>query len=204
MVKRLLLNLIFLLFVLHAAAKNLDGIIIKGRDSIKVTFRVPIGLLSGEPLYEKIQHKIDYYDAAGKRKKLRADDADEIQFNFNGQTIRMLSRLNSLALGNLFSSSINIFLKLEINGPVKLFKYYFTASRPSVGVGMGSAPYIEVSSVLQKGNGALVLPSGFGMKKQMMDYFSDCPALVEKIQSKDFRMKEIEDMVNYYNLECSK
>ncbi|MBY0478404.1 MAG: hypothetical protein K2Q24_12215 [Chitinophagaceae bacterium] len=202
--KKLLLNLIFLLFLLTAGAKDLDGIIIKGKDSIKVTFRVPVGLLSGEPLYEKIQHKIDYYDAAGKRKKLKSDDADEIQFSFNGQTIRMLSRVNSLALGNLFSSSTNIFLKLEINGPVKLFKYYFTAARPGVGVGMGGGTYTEVSSVLQKGNGTLIMPAGFGMKKQMMDYFSDCKALVEKIDSKEFRMKELEDMVNYYNLECSK
>lgn len=197
MIKKLLFNLAFLLFLTTVNAGKIDGIILKGSDTIKVKFNIPMGLISGEPIYEKIQHKITYFDASGKRKTLKADDATEIRFDINGNTVRMLSRLNSLGLGNIFSSGTNIFLKLEIDGPLKMFKYHFTSSQ-------GGAVYLDSDFILQKGNDVLMQPSIFSFKREMTEYFSNCPKLVEKIESKDFRKKHLEEIVNYYNSECSK
>lgn len=197
MIKKLLFNLAFLLFLTTVNAGKIDGIILKGSDTIKVKFNIPMGLISGEPIYEKIQHKITYFDASGKRKTLKADDATEIRFDINGNTVRMLSRLNSLGLGNIFSSGTNIFLKLEIDGPLKMFKYHFTSNQ-------GGAVYLDSDFILQKGNDVLMQPSIFSFKREMTEYFSNCPKLVEKIESKDFRKKHLEEIVNYYNSECSK
>lgn len=58
--------------------------------------------------------------------------------------------------------------------------------------------------VLQKGEGDLKRPKGLTFKKDMADYFSDCPALIEKIESKDFRKNDLEFVVRFYNSNCGK
>lgn len=40
-------------------------------------------------------------------------------------------------------------------------------------------------------------------KNAASTYFSDCPVLVEKIQSKEFKKKHVRDIVNFYNLQCN-
>ncbi|MCF6280406.1 MAG: hypothetical protein L3J14_08675 [Flavobacteriaceae bacterium] len=39
-------------------------------------------------------------------------------------------------------------------------------------------------------------------KKSASKYFKDCPKLVKKIESKKFRRRDIEDIVNFYNKNC--
>jgi hypothetical protein len=56
--------------------------------------------------------------------------------------------------------------------------------------------------ILQKGNGELKRPKGLTFKKDMINYFSDCPKLVEKIESKDFRKDDLESIVRFYNSNC--
>jgi len=36
----------------------------------------------------------------------------------------------------------------------------------------------------------------------LIEYFSDCPALVEKIENKDFHKKDLEFIVTFYNSNC--
>ena len=140
-----------------------------------MTFNIPFNFLSREPNYEKLQYKVKYFDPAGKKVVLKADNAKEIQFQFAGENVRMLSRYNSIGIGNIFSMSTHIFLKLEMDGKLKL----------------------------QKENGELKRPKGMSFRKDMTEYFSDCPALVEKIEDKDFRKSDLEMMVNFYNSNCS-
>jgi hypothetical protein len=58
--------------------------------------------------------------------------------------------------------------------------------------------------IFHKGNGELKSPKTLGWRKDMIEYFSDCPALREKIESKDLRRKEIEAIVLYYNNNCAR
>ena len=39
-------------------------------------------------------------------------------------------------------------------------------------------------------------------KKAASDYFSDCPVLVEKIQQKEYKKKDIEAVIRFYNNNC--
>lgn len=39
-------------------------------------------------------------------------------------------------------------------------------------------------------------------KKAAIDYFKDCPSLIEKVKSKKFTKKNIKEMVVFYNTEC--
>ena len=40
-------------------------------------------------------------------------------------------------------------------------------------------------------------------KKAAGGYFADCPSLVKKIQTKEYKKRDIEEIVSYYNSECN-
>jgi hypothetical protein len=202
-----LLIVIALIFTLKSEAKKIEGKILFESDTLDVIFNIPIKFFTQEPNYEKLQYKVKYYDSTGKIIVIRPDIANEIQFTYNFEDVRMLSRNNSLGLGNAFSRSRSIFLKLEIDGKLKLFNYYYTqyaagTYNASAGMMSGGYAYSVERYILQKENGELKRPKGLTFKKDMIDYFSDCPALVEKIESKDFRKNDLEFIVSFYNSNC--
>ena len=206
---RLLLITALLAISFHTYGKKIQGTIILNGNSREVTFDIKVPLLGYEPNFERIQYKVRYYDESGKKQTLRPGDADEIRFKYAGMEVRMISRPNTLGSGGIFSTASKIFLKLEIDGPLKLYRYYYKQSAPAYygGAGGGYSPgasYTVENLIFQKGNGPLKQPRALGWKKDMLEYFSDCPALRELIESKDLRRKEIEAIVMYYNRTCGK
>jgi hypothetical protein len=194
---------------LQSYGKKIQGTIIVNGESKAVTFDIKVPLLADEPNFERIQYKVRYYDESGKKRTLRPDDADEIRFRYEGMDVRMISCFNTLGGGSLFSTASKIFLKLEIDGPLKLYRFYYQQSTPGYygGAGGGYSPgmnYRVENLVFQKGNGLLKQPRALGWKKDMLEFFSDCPALRERIESKDLRRKEIEAIVIYYNENCGR
>jgi predicted Zn-ribbon and HTH transcriptional regulator len=197
-----LLMVIGLMFAWKLEAKKMEGKILFDHDTLAVTFNIPVNFFSQEPIYEKLQYKVKYYDTAGKKIVLKPDQAKEIQFQYEGKTVRMLSRNNSTGWANS-----TLYLKLEIDGNLKLFNYYYTQNSPgmynsSTGTTTGSYSYGVEKYMLQKADGELKRPKGLTFKKDMVEYFSDCPALIEKIESKDFRKNDLEFIVNFYNSNC--
>ncbi len=49
---------------------------------------------------------------------------------------------------------------------------------------------------------AVSLESGKKFKKTASKYFSDCPDLVAKIQSKEYKKRDIVEIVKFYNENC--
>lgn len=202
---------ILVAFSLHVHAKKIPGIIVKGDESIHVNFEIKVSFIAGEPNFERIQYKVKYYNDAGKKVTLRPEDTDEILFYFGGVEVRMISCENTLSSGNIFITSKRIFLKIEIDGPLRLYRFYYSQMSPGVGGAPGGAfpnntsTYHTVNDfIFQKGNGELKSPRTLGWRKDMIEYFSDCPALRERIESKDLRRKEVEEIVKYYNIYCGK
>jgi hypothetical protein len=118
----------------------------------------------------------------------------------------MLSRKNTFG-GNLFSISENIFLKLEKDGELKLFTYYFTRTSPgtfnaSTGTTTSGFSYGVEKYIFQIGSGELKRPRTLFFRKDMLEYFKGCPSLCEKIEKKDFGSYDIEIIVDYYNNHC--
>lgn len=205
----------FLLLVALAATslqvfgKKIPGTIIADGKSTEVIFDIKVPLLGDEPNFERIQYKVRYYDETGKKRTLRPDNADEIRFDYEGMEVRMISCLNTVGGGSIFSTASKIFLKLEIDGPLKLYRFYYQHTTPGYygGAGGGYSPGVSYSVenlIFQKGNGPLKQPRTLGWKKDMLEYFSDCPALRELIESKDLKRKQIEAIVMYYNRNCGK
>ncbi len=207
MKKLIILSTIGLFLTFQVEAKRIKGQIFFDHDTIEVTMNIPVKFFSQVPNYEKLQYKVKYFDDQGVKKVLRPDDAKEIRFTYGNKEVRMLSRYNSLG-GNIFSLSSNIFLRIESDGYLKLFNFYFTRSSPgmynaSTGMTTGGYAYSVEKFVLQKGSGQLKRPSGLTFRKDMMQYFNDCPALVQKIENREFRKGDIQAIVRFYNQNCN-
>jgi len=206
--KKILFVLIGLFILTTAVARKIPGTIIyKTGGAIDVVFNVPFKFLSSNPNYERMQYRIVYYDASNKKMVLKPGEAEEIRFAFGGQEIIMLSRPNTLGAGSLFSNVNYIFLRLQIDGKMKLFNYYFSQSSPGMyspatgGMGVGHTYTVE-NYVLQKEDGALVQPRGLTFRKDMTEYFRDCPELVNRIQERELRRGDLEIIVMEYNKKC--
>lgn len=207
--KKVPVVLLLIFIFVQADAKKIQGkIILNNDEAINVTFIIPVGFLRSGPNYEKLQTKVRYIDASNKKVMLGPDDAKEISFDFNGQKIRMQAVHDDLQLQSIFSTQNRIFLKLEIDGALKLFTSYFTKRSPgmysaSTGAMSGGMTYNGERYVLQKNNGSLFQPRGISFRKDMREYLSDCPELVRKIQNKDFRKGDMELIVIDYNKSCA-
>jgi len=205
--KRISLFLLLIIMAFHIHARKVPGVIISKGESRQVTFDIKVPWLDDEPNFVRIQNRVKYYDESGKKAILRPEDADEIIFDFDGMEVRMISCVNTIGGVNIFSSSEKIFLKLEIDGPLRLYRHYYKQTSPGYygGAGMGysaGSTYTVENFIFQKGNGPLKQPRSLGWRKDMLEYFNDCPSLRELIESKDLRRKEIEGIVMFYNRNC--
>ena len=158
----------------QAFAKKIQGAIIANGESREVTFDIKVPLLAGEPNFERIQYKVRYYDETGKKRTLRPDDADEIRFAYEGMDVRMISCLNTVGGGSIFFTGSRIFLKLEIDGPLKLYRFYYQHTTPGYygGAGGGYTPgmsYRVENLIFQKGNGPLKQSRTLEWKKDMLE-----------------------------------
>lgn len=206
--KKALFTILFgLALCFNVEARKYPGQIIFQNDTMNVTFNIPFKLFSLNPNYERLQYRVKYFGQDGKPIILKPDQAKEIRFKFEGEDIRMISRYNTLGLGSIFNISANIFLRIEIEGKLKLFRYYYTQSsggyyNGTTGMWSGGYSYTVEKYVLQKGNGELMRPRALSFKKDMAKYFNDCPELVTKIEKKDFRRDDLTEIVDFYNTSC--
>ena len=187
-------------------AKKAEGKILFENDTVDVIFEIPFRPFSQEPNYMKLQYKLRYYDSLGEINTLKPGEAREIGFYHENVWIRMLSRPNTLAIEDVYSFKSDIFLKLELDGEIKLFSYYTTNSfpgafNPSTGSSVTYTDKVE-KYVLQKGNNELKQPKSLSFRKDMAAYFHDCPDLSFKIENHEFGKKDLHAIIRFYNSNC--
>lgn len=187
-----------------ATEKTPGTIIYPDKDKEEVIFELPL-LLFGDLNYIKLQEKVKYTDSFGAKKLLRPEQVKEIVFTYKGERIRMISipKSGDLMLGSIFSASTSIFLKLEEEGSLSLFKYEYKQSSPgsmSPGGGMtGGYSYNVDKHLLLKTGGTMKWPRDLSFRKDMIEYFSDCPELSAKIDKKEFKKDHLIEIVRFYN-----
>lgn len=211
--KKLVILITITFFTLSGTyAEKIAGYFInKNGDTIHVLLKIPIKFkfFTYEPNYEKLQWKVKYFDANNQKHILTPNQAKELCFKYYDKNIRMLSRYNNLRLrGSIFSDNTYLFLRLEIDGKLKLFNYYSTQSsppmyNPSTGAMTGAGSYTIGRYILQKDNEKLFRPRGIYFRKDMSEFLSDCPDLVQKIEIKTYRNWDLEQIVKEYNEKCS-
>jgi len=200
MKKSLLLIFVFFFTLTAAKAKKeLSGIIVYEKDTVAVTFLIPINVFTLSPKYLKLQEGVKYLNAEGKRKKIYPEEAKEIQFEYLGENIRMISKKYTVQ-GVFFSSTSVIFLKMEVDGYLKLFLHQSTQTSSNFN-GQGSTSLVT-SYVVQKGNGEFKKLPTIEFRYEMTTYFNDCPELVTKLEEKVFRKRDRVKIVEFYNANC--
>jgi len=181
-------------------------------DTVSATFFVSILPFSKEINYAYIQEEIKFKDEENKLKKLYPEQAKEYRLYYKQDTIRMISHSFITGRPNVNSISYTLFLKLESKGNLSTYCHYtnnFGGYTPidNGGVYAGGVSTIGTSNtqfyLFQKGNGKLKKPLKLGFIKDMRQYFSDCESLVQKIEDKTFKRKDLKEIAEYYNNNCN-
>ncbi len=169
---------------------------------MNVTFLVP--MRDGNPDFEKMQSKIQCIDENGTKVKYYPKEIQEYQFRWKGQTIRMISLDNTLPSLNPWPGPSKIFLKLEMDGQVRMFRYQYTITNRYAGAGGNQVTVKQryISIVLQKRESALLKADDKLFRYQMRYFFDDCPELVEKIDNGTYVSPQYSALVSFYNSHC--
>ncbi len=198
--KKLTILLLLIVFVLvELEAKKVEGQIHYEDKIVDVTFQIPVFRKAKKPNFEGLQYRIVYYDENGEAKKLKPNQAKEVRFIYENKTYRMIS-MKKLAGFSMKMLRDKIFLRLAIDGNLKLYYYYDSSSAGGPGIQI-SLSNVE-RFIFQKNNGSLVHYNGLAFRSFMTEYFKDCPSLSKKIEEKEFQKKDLEAIVNYYNMNC--
>jgi hypothetical protein len=197
MKKYFLLVLVMVTSFTLYAAQEIPGTIVFHNETVDVTLLVPVGLFGGDPNTEAMQKGIKYRDSHGKKHKLKPAQAIEFSFTYEGKVWRMVS---SDYTSGLFSKGI--FLLQLVDGPVKMFEYTYTTRSAGGPNGVGGMTTTTTINLMQRGNEPLYALRLFGFKKDMAEYFKDCPALVALIEGKEFKKRDLMEIVHYYNYQC--
>ena len=211
-----LLTAIVLICSFNSEAKvdRIPGQIFFYNDTVEVTFLI-FTLRPGtgqfdRATYQKLQRKVKYIDSTGIKKVLRPKDALEIKFRtyqmHDGSYVytRMVSVRGKFIEGTRKTR----FLKLEVDGYLRLFTWYTTVTshqpnRGSVAPSMHTSHDIEVG-VFQKGTDVILVPYNGDYKRDIVRYLSDCPGLIQKIEGDEFSegTRGRKGMAKYYNENC--
>jgi hypothetical protein len=193
-----------------------DGymITLKG-DSIPIKFKLESNLNTGEPTLWCVKEGLKYYDQEGKKKKITVDNTREFGYFIDKKVIRYLC-INQFFPNDPFAT--RMFLKLEINDNLKLYSSTCTAdlNRPRIGMmpnlpvntdrmatnnGSFTATGVMITTeyLLQKGDENPYDVTSFGFRKDLSEYLKEDKELVDKIQNRDLKEKDIVAIVNEYN-----
>lgn len=182
-----------------AEAKKIKGNIIFEDDTIRVTLIIP--MYGDTPYYARLQNKIKYIDKQGQKQVLKPHEAKEVSFHY-GKKIRLISvEKTNHSLKDFVSTSSHIFYKLEIDGKLRLFKHYTLRMVPSQNAGPSSQS-IDTMGLLKKEGEPVFSPPTFEFRQSICEYLSDCPAVVEEINNKRYKWKNLRTIVKYYNTHC--
>lgn len=118
-------SIIILLIIIstNVFSQFTNGIIIKGKDTTKVTFKLPKNI-SNNIDYLRLQNKVKYFNALDEKFISKPEEIDEIQFSYEGEKIRMISRLEPVQPYCSICIRRTIFFKILIDDGVRLFKWH--------------------------------------------------------------------------------
>jgi hypothetical protein len=201
-IKKTVVILIFVGVCLSAnlwAARSIRGYYVQSPSGRKInaTFHIPFGFFSGEPNYARMQKRIKGIDGADKYDLLPAD-VSEVSFVYNGTTYTMRSIYNTFA-------DEAMFLHVIVDGPVILYNYYESSYSPgaysaSTGMSVGGGKQTTMRLVLQRNGGDLFKVRRLLFKKDLSEYFADCPVILDKINNSS--VADLPAIVKMYNAQC--
>lgn len=219
--KKIFISLLFIFQLItsfadsaFAAIKNIDGYYITtSDDTVRCTFLVPYDSHFEFPKYLTLQQKMVAMDKLGKKTKLIPFTTRKCVMKMDSALMTFVSIKNPLVKSN--GKTGFIFLKQIVKDYLSVYEYYgkltaeMSYSYPSGGYnpggfygGYGSTTVTYGESVnyfLQKENGELSLIQYLSFNHDLAIYFADYPALAKKIQTDEYRKKDILKIASEYN-----
>lgn len=198
------MRILFTLVLLAGSFVFVSGAEIKGKiyfehDTATVTFKVPLSLFGRQPVLHNLRSKIVYFNAKGQRKVLRAKDAREIKFTYENETIRMVSKPHPNSLNK--KRPRYYFLKLEEGGsPLNLYIFYDETTSDD-GMNSVHTDYVE-RYFIEKNEKELIPVGGLSFRKKILEIVGDCPEVARKIESREWRKRDLKEIVSFYNRSC--
>ena len=195
--KRIIILLIVgLTWTFNLEAEKVEGKMFCENDTVDIVLSIPSKMFASAQTRQRMQNGMAYFDSSGKKRRLIPNDSiKEIRFNDGSNELRIICVPNSI---ERILTTKYIFLQLEIDGKLRVFKYFFVTSS---GMQRGVPNYGLMNTlVFQKGDGELKIFRN--TNKEISEYLSDCPELVEKIESDFFKKKDVLSIVEYYNSNC--
>lgn len=181
-----------------SAKLKVVGQIITHRSTMDVTFSIPYDKKTREVNYMAMKYEVKYRD----KSKIKFTGIPVVirEFNFmvNNEEIRMVSRRDE--------KGKNVFLKLEVDGRMKVFSrfflesYTYTASNGKQKVGTRTAK----EGLLQLDDGRLVLPNMEFSKDAVADISKPCPWFQSKVLSGEYPTNNLMHVAQRFNSECGK
>jgi hypothetical protein len=158
--------------------------------------------------YPQLQSEISYR-TDGIEETLVPGILKEVRFGFNGEFIRMVSMMYMGSKTRVESA----FMKVAVEGPVNVYEYFtYATNRMNSSSGRGGTVYVSNSNpknyprftseyIFQK-EGKELKWGSLNFKKDMSEYFSDCPVLSDLIYYGDFKREDLIQIAVYYNTKC--
>jgi len=187
---------------LHQLTDDIENTI----NTIKSKFLAPITFFGGNLKEQELYEGITSVNKNNVEYELTPDNTKEYSILVDGITYHMRSVYNTYYIGSLFNINNNVFMRITMNGKLSLLKYQYTKASPGAPMPGGgfSGGYVQTitKEFLLKKDGSLLKLGRWKFKKKMKEYFSDCPELTDRIETKIFRFKNTEEIINFYNSSC--
>jgi hypothetical protein len=211
--KKHFILLLCIVVSIQVNAERIKGKIFYDKDTSDVIFDFNTSKETGkiEIDYTELQSSIDY-DSLGIGRILTPNKANGYQFEIEGKRIIMLAVPNTIEDVDYSKPIPKIFLKIEIDGKLKLFKYYEIRENYKPNFEYSGIElllyiaikdyYIKESNWIKKDNQPLAKFINSTFRRSGASYFKDCPYLSEGIKNKDYKLENIVAIVQYYNTKC--
>ncbi len=149
----------------------------------------------------------------------KKSESQEIEFTkIDSVLLKYKKKMHAYALIKVAESDKPMILEILVHGPTSLYVKTtriddngFEQSPPfipkknrilAIGPDLNDEFYIKKNVDLEASYYWMGNPLTESFKKVSMDYFKDCPSLVNKIKAKEFRQSDFIEIVLYYNNNC--
>lgn len=199
MKKQHVLFILLMTMFFQVEARKVKGYYLNNTyDTSYVTFEIPI-IAPNDVDFRYLHDGVSFWLDNERTQKINPHDAKEIVFTYNKVTYRLISCQDYLNLSKkvVKRSTHFIFLKLEVEGNMRLYSYTYTQH-----VSM-DFDYKASIMVFQRKNDLLFVAKPMGQIRSLKKYFEDCPNVLDKLKKNELEKGDEIEMVKIYNKKCA-
>jgi hypothetical protein len=209
LLKRLLIVTIVVLLPQLSFGKKWKGYYINQEgDTISVSYKIMTEPGSGDPLYAKLQNGVKCKEnESGPYIRINAKSIKKLVIIVDNSPEEFVPSASDSLL-DFAGFRKNILIHRKIRGPVTMYNHYSYGSTgfpagsgaPGTVSGTHTGAALTIENILIKDDGSTLRVIHGGRRKDLVDFFSEYDKLVQKIENKELRPRDIDQIVMEYNV----